>query len=254
MANFTIGAIELKQRRQSEFSEYINIVSGRSIVSGADWGKDRVEFGLSGDGMIRVFWTPKGLEVNFISTTNTDEIPPLIIKMGDLDQRVPAKKLEKRLFALRQLYSLVRLFDTNRLDEIDKVKNLNFDLEDLIPEDEHLYIDCLAPGSWYLTVWSKIQSSYSSLLKTVALIYERGRETLLSKLEAEAQLKNLEVEEREFDLFSKKLDYTLGLSKKLKSPEAKKVLEEKVINSLEDFLLQKRSSNDVIKASKNLLE
>ena len=49
MAEFTLGAQELGEVQQSNFAEFISIVTGRSVISGADWGKDRIEFGLSGD-------------------------------------------------------------------------------------------------------------------------------------------------------------------------------------------------------------
>lgn len=39
----------------------------------------------------------------------------------------------------------------------------------------------------------------------------RGREALLKKLEAEARLKELDVEEKEFEIFTKKADYGLNL-------------------------------------------
>jgi len=67
MAEFTLGAQELGETQQSDFAEFINIVTGRSVVSGADWGNDRIEFGLSGDGMVRIFWTPDGLHGSITS-------------------------------------------------------------------------------------------------------------------------------------------------------------------------------------------
>ncbi len=254
MAKFTLGAHETGTVRPSDFGEFINMVSGRSVVSGADWGRERIEFGLSGDGMIRVFWTPQGLEANFISTTNADEVPPLILQMVDEERRLPARLLERRLFGLRQLYAIVRLADTERFAELEAVITSMPDLEDLLHPDEQLYIECMAPGSWYLTVWAKLRGSYGSVLKTVALVYTRGREALLTKLEAEARLKSLEVEEKEFALFTKKVDYTLGLSKKLKSFEAKRALEERVIGHLENFLIRPRDSVDVAEATRNLLK
>jgi len=254
MSNFSLGAQELGQTQQSDFDEFINIVSGRSVVSGADWGLDRFELGLSGDGMVRVFWTPKGLHVNFISTTNIGEIPPLILQLIDEDRRLPARVLEKRLFGLRQLYAIIRLADTGRLELLEKSLETVRDLEDLLSPEEQLYVECLAPGSWYLTVWSKLKDSYLSVVKTIALVYERGREALLRKLEAEARLKELEVEEKAFDLFSKKLDYSMALSEKMGSDHARKLLQERVSKGLEDFLLRDRNSEEVEEASRRLLK
>ena len=93
MTEFSIGAQELGETRKSDFAEFINVVMGRSVISGADWGKDRVEFGLSGDGMIRIFWTPDGLNANYISTTNRDEIPPLMLEIAGEEKKLPARIL-----------------------------------------------------------------------------------------------------------------------------------------------------------------
>jgi hypothetical protein len=75
MARFTIGAGELGEELQSDFADFVEIAKGRSIVSAADWGKDRFELGLSGDLMIRVFLAGDTIEVNLISTTNAGENP-----------------------------------------------------------------------------------------------------------------------------------------------------------------------------------
>lgn len=254
MSEFSLGAQELGETQRSDFGEFISIVTGRSIVSGANWGNDRFELGLSGDGMIRVFWTPEGMHVNFISTTNVDEIPPLILQLVDEERRLPARVLEKRLFGLRQLYAIIRLADTDRLELLEKSLESVRDLEDLLEPEEQLYVECLAPGSWYLTVWSKLKDSYLSVVKTVALVYGRGRDALLSKLEAEARLKALEAEEKEFELFTKKLDYSMALSERMGSDYARKALEERVSKGLEDFLLRDRNSEDVKEASRRLLK
>lgn len=157
MSEYSIRAQELGKAQLSNFGEFINIVTGRSIVSGADWGNDRFELGLSGDGMIRVFWTLKGLHVNFISTTNTDEIPPLILQLVDEEQRLPARVLEKRLFGMRQLYAIIRLADTDRLGLLEKSLESVRDIEELLEPEEQLYVECLAPGSWYLTVCVEVK-------------------------------------------------------------------------------------------------
>jgi len=44
-----------------------------------------------------------------------------------------------------------------------------YDLELLLYDDELLYIECLAPGSWYVTLWSKVRVSYHSILQTIAV-------------------------------------------------------------------------------------
>ena len=43
MTMYSIGALELKERRESDFAEFVSIVKGRSIISAADWGNERIE-------------------------------------------------------------------------------------------------------------------------------------------------------------------------------------------------------------------
>lgn len=256
MVEFTLGAQELGETQQSNFAEFINIVTGRSVISGADWGNDRIEFGLSGDGMVRIFWTPDGLHANFISTTNKGDIPPLMLQIVDGEKRLPARILEKRLRALRTLYAIVHLSLTDRFNLVQDAlsKDPFYDLEFLLHYDELLYIECLAPGSWYVTLWSKVRASYHSILQTVSIVSERGREALLRKLEAEARLKELDVEEKEFENFTKKADYGLSLMDRLSSDSAKTALRNRVEEELGSFLLLEPHSVEVQNAKKRLLD
>ena len=256
MTTFSLGASEIGQEFPSEFGEFISIVSGRSVVSGANWGKDRIEFGLSGDGMIRVFWTPQGLHANFISTTNLGEVPPLMLRLSEEDRRVPARVLELKLRALRNLYAAVHLLSTGREKQVEEalLSGNGFDLEILLDPDEYLYIECLAPGSWYVTLWSKSKESYRSVIAAVALVYERGRDATLRKLEAEARIKELEAETKEFELLTKKLDYGLGLLDRMPSPEAKSALTAQIEKDVSDLLQVSSSSHLAHNASQRFLQ
>ena len=256
MAEFSLGAAETGDNVPSSFAEHINIVSGRSIVSGADWGHDRFELGLSGDGMIRVFWRPDGLHINYISTTNPGEIPPLMLQLVDGERRVPARLIEGRLRGLRSLYAVVHLLSTGRSEILEQalISAPNSDLEELLHPDEQLFVECLAPGSWYVTLWAKVRPAYQSVLQTVAFVYVRGREALLKKLEAEARLKELDVEAKEFELATKKIDYGLGLMDRLSSDPAKAALRQRVEQDLSSFLLASPGSNEVQSASQRLLQ
>ena len=206
--------------------------------------------------MVRIFWSPDGLHTNFISTTNKGEIPPLMLQIIDGGKRVPARTLEKRLRALRTLYAIVHLSLTDRFNLVQDVlsKDPSYDLELLLDDDELLYVECLAPGSWYVTLWSKLRICYRSVLQTVAIVSERGREALLSKLESEARLKELEVEEKEFENFTKKVDYGMGLMDSLSTNSSKIALSERVEEALGDFLLMPPNSAEVKGAKKRLLD
>jgi hypothetical protein len=64
----------------------------------------------------------------------------------------------------------------------------------LLGNEEQLFLESVSAGSWILTIWTAARSSYKSLLSVIGIMYPRGREAFLSKLEAEARLKELDVE------------------------------------------------------------
>ena len=53
---------------------------------------------------------------------------------------------------------------------------------------------------------------------------------------------------------TKKIDYTLGLSERLGSDSTRKIIEERINQGLEDFLLRSRDSQDVREASRRMLK
>src|ERR1700739_2988416 len=112
MTNYTLGAFELGSTLPSDFAELLTIIKGRSVVSAADWGKDRFELGLSGNIMIRFFQTEQGMTINLISTQNQGENPSLVLDMGDMEQRVSINTIETKLRALRTLYSIFYLLES----------------------------------------------------------------------------------------------------------------------------------------------
>jgi len=179
-----------------------------------------------------------------------------MLQIVDGEKRLPARILEKRLRALRTLYAIVHLSLTDRFNLVQDVlaKDPFYDLELLLHDDELLYIECLAPGSWYITLWSKVRSSYHSILQTVSIVSVRGREALLKKLEAEARLKELDVEEKEFEIFTQKADYGLNLMDRLSSDSAKTALRDRVEEALGNFLLLEPHSVEVQNAKKRLLD
>ena len=75
MARYTFGAIETHTVVDADFGKFIEAVKGRSITSLADWGSDRLELGLSGNVMLRVFATGTEIEFNCISTQNLGDPP-----------------------------------------------------------------------------------------------------------------------------------------------------------------------------------
>jgi hypothetical protein len=100
MSKFLVGAAELGRLQPVSFAEFVQLVKGRSIVTAADWGEERVEFGLSG-WVLRIAWGRNGIDVSIFSTTNDGETPPLVLVLPEDNRRLPLREVEKRLAALR---------------------------------------------------------------------------------------------------------------------------------------------------------
>lgn len=208
MADHTFGQFEIEPSFSTDFGTLLSIIKGRSIISAADWGNDRFELGLCGNLMVRFFRTQLGMTINLISTRNFNENPTLVIDMGDMQQKVFIPIIEKKLNALRTLYAIYYLVYDNRAKELEQfiLENPTGDIEQsLLKPDEQLFWESVSYGSWILTVWAKTQKVYESIISVGGLVFERGREAFLSKLEADAKLKNAEADLKETEVIEKKI-------------------------------------------------
>jgi hypothetical protein len=260
MAEYVLGAFEIGNALASNFAEVLSIIKGRSIVSAADWGNDRFEFGLSGNLQLRFFRTEDGMTVNLISTQNKGENPSLIIDLGDMDQRIPIEVIEKKINGLRTLYAAFYLIYDNRHKELQQylLENPTGDFYlDLLHKDESLYIESISYGSWVVTVWSGTKKAYKSIVSVAGIAFERGREAFLSKLEADARFKNAQADKEEilvkkedFELKKSQIDYLLVVSEKMDIPEVKEQLRERLIEATRNFTLGDKSDKDSYKKLK----
>lgn len=241
MTHFSIGASEMNERRESSFAEFVSIAKGRSIVSAADWGNGRIELGLSGGAMLRFFSsTADDTEVNLIATINREELPPILISLGDMPQRVPLATVERKLRGLRTLYAIFFLYHTDRISDLHHFLETNpdGDIEQLLAEDDTLKIESISYGSWVLAVWAKTQASYKAISSVAGLAFDRGREAFLGKMEAGARLahakarrEEIAADKDEFQLKKSQIDYMLKISGKVESPQLRANLESIMINA-----------------------
>ncbi len=242
MTKFSIGAAEMNEHVGSDFPEFVSMTKGRSIVSAADWGNGRFELGLSGGAMLRFFWPPTtDAEINLIATVNKDDLPPLLISLGDMPQRVPLATVERKLRGLRTLYAIFFLYHTDRLDELFRFLEANPDgdiEQSLLSEDEALNIESISYGSWVLAVWAKTKASYKAVSSVAGLAFDRGREAFLQKMEADARFAQAKAKRNEiaaakdeFELKKSQYDYLLKISSKAGSPELRTKLESIMIEA-----------------------
>ena len=247
MSQFTIGAYEIEEAILSDFSELVSIIKGRSIVSAADWGKDKFELGLSGNLMIRFFKTEDGMTINLISSQNADENPSLVVDLGNMNQRVPISVIENKLKGLRTLYAAFYLIYDGRENELQSylIKHPHGDFERaLLDIDEQLYIESISYGSWVVTVWSKTQKAYKAIRSVAGLVFEEGRDAFISKLQADAKLTHAQadkelaqVKKEQFELEKSQFDYLLELSDKMEIPEVKEQLKLRIIQATKKFTM-----------------
>lgn len=242
MARFTVGSSEMNEHRESDFLEFVSIAKGRSIVSAADWGNGRFELGLSGGAMLRIFGLPlNNAEINLVATLNKGELPPILISLGDMPQRVPLATVEKKLRGLRTLYAIYFLYHTDRLNDLLHFleTNPNGDIEQsLLAEDDLLHIESISYGSWVLAVWAKTKASYKAISSVAGLAFDRGREAFLGKMEADTRLAQAKARREEiaadsddFNLKKSQLDYMLKITGKVESPVLRENLENIMINA-----------------------
>ena len=248
MNYFTVGDFfEQGQSRQTDFQEFINIAKGRSIISAADWGKNRFEIGLSGNIMIRFFAKEGNNHINIVSTTNVEEIPPIAISLGDMPQQVSLRVIEKKLRGLRTLYAILFLLHTGREKELESylIKHPRGDIEDkLLSEDEKIKIESISYGSWLLTIWAKTKDALFTMKSIAFLVYERGREAFLKKMEAEASIaqeksyqETIETARKDFELEKDRLEYAIELCNKMQIPEIREQLYKRIIESANFLIL-----------------
>ncbi|OQA91206.1 MAG: hypothetical protein BWY26_01105 [Elusimicrobia bacterium ADurb.Bin231] len=261
MSEYSIGAYEVKEAVSSTFEEFISIVKGHSITSGADWGADRFELGLSGGIMVRFFRTNNNITINLISTQNKDEIPPLVVALGDMPQRVPIGVIERKLNGLRTLYAIFYLTETGRSKELESylIRHPHGDIEQSLLEDsERLNIESISYGSWLMTIWASSKKTYDSLRSVVGLVFERGRDAYLRKLEAQAKLSEAKAIREEvqtareaFALKKDQIDYLMEVSDKMDVPEIKRHIRDRMLKAAENFTIDDQLDADTYKKLKD---
>ena len=122
-------------------------------------------------------------------------------------------------------------------------RNPDADLEStLLSEQERLHVESISSGSWNLALWAgKFKAAVWALGSVVALVYDRGRDAFLRKLEADAWLKEeqakrqaIENEIRMVKLRSSKVDYVRKVTKK--SEIEKRIVQKRLAQAAQELV------------------
>jgi len=184
---------------ETDFVTLVSVVKGTAIVSLAD--SDRfIELGLSENLMLRVEGG-EGLTVRatIVSTLNKNEVSPVRLQLVAEGEEPSAALVERRLRNLRQVYAITLLLNADRGEELAAALRTdpNADLEQvLLRDDERLFLQSAGPGTWWITVATKIGKAPQTALNTLSLVYGEGRKMLLERVRAGTDLRNEEVEAR----------------------------------------------------------
>jgi hypothetical protein len=227
----TIKFVDFVNERQvdMDFAELVTIIQGSSIKSMA-LGDDFFELGLTDAFNLRMNGPP---DILLISTLNKGELPPVRFQVLADGETPTAKTVEKRIRALRQLYAATFLINTRRSDEAGKVleSDPDADLEDLLNEQDHLFIMAASEGSFWLTVLTKTRSAFKSLANIMPLFYEEGRQALLERVRATTDLKKLDVTQKQIKVADKLVSLVQKLEK-IEDPELRQRMQEVISSNL----------------------
>lgn len=148
-----------------------------------------IEFGLSEILMLRIESGERGrLQVTIMSTHNLDDTPPARLRIVDESEEPSAALVEHRLHRLRQVYAIIYLLNAGREGELAAAlrENPSVDIEQqLLKDEERLYLQAAGPGSWWVTVITTLKGATSrTTLNTLSLLYGEGRTMLLERVRA----------------------------------------------------------------------
>jgi hypothetical protein len=215
------------------FSDLLTIIKGSSIKSAA-LSDDFFELVLTDAFNLRIETQPTIL---LTSTLNKNEFPPVRLQIIADGETPSAFTVERRIRSLRQLYATNFLVNAGRSKEVARVldANRNADLEELLEEQDRLFVAAASEGTFWLTVLTKTRSAFRSLANIVPLFYEEGREALLERMRANTELAKLTVKEKEdklyFDRANKSVDLVQKIEK-IKDPHVKERVQDVLSASL----------------------
>lgn len=240
-----------------DFAAFTEITKGMSITSAAtsdDMGF--VELGLSEKFNLNIGAAKDGdVVISLFSTLNADEIPPLRIQIVPDGEEVTAEKVERRIRFLRQIHAIAMLVNAGRSAELAVLldRDPGADIEStLIGQEDRLYIISGGPGSFWITLISKSKSAYKTAAALFSVMSDEGRELLLRRIRANTILKELEVEERRFELQKNRVRGMIEVYEKIeriKDERIRKIVNDKFDENLRGLgadggLLLPSSPND----------
>ena len=196
MTTFLLFSPTTNEEKEISLGAFLDISIGATIKSAADW-EGAFEFGTTDRQNYRIRAIENNLFITVISTVKKGEYAPIRVNIGGEDGEVlTAYNLERKLFALRQIYAINYLIKNEKLESLyENIEARQFDFEAmLLPQSAQLVVGGAAPGSLWLTLIPKTKEMLDSIVESLSLLYPAGRDALLRRVNASTEKKELEVE------------------------------------------------------------
>jgi hypothetical protein len=102
-----------------------------------------------------------------------------------------ARDVEATMRSLRQLHAVSFLVETNRFE---KASSDQSDYEDLLDPEDRLFVESISAGSIWITLATRSREAFRSIVQIAAVFSDAGRGALIRKVQADASLRELEVD------------------------------------------------------------
>lgn len=238
MSRFIVANPRTGDAYQTDFAELVDLIKGTTITSLAD-SDQFLELGLSENLQIRMEHDDRGgLQVIVFSTLNESEVRPVRLQIINDGEEPNAALVGRRLYNLRQVYAITLLLDTGREKDLADLllKEPRADLERaLLAEDERLLVQAGGPGTWWITVLTKIGGAPQTALNGLSLIYGKGRTLLLERVQAATEIKKEEATAKALANEKARDQRIIDLAKaleKIKDPEGRAAIQSRLHSEL----------------------
>jgi len=241
MAKFFLTSSDLQIRQEIPFEAFVDLFKGVAIRSAAT-GERFFELGLTNDFNMSFVGSGTGdLDVVIQSTVNRDDVGATPFFIAALGEELDSAEVERRLFAMRQLYTLYVLAQENMQDALAIIarRGGQVDYEQrLLPDDYRVRLVSIGPGSVVAIATALAKRGREHVRSFFASFYPEGRRALLDTARASADLKQLEVEKRRLELDVERGNALIDLATRIEQmPDnrVKKRLRQRLEASLDDL-------------------
>lgn len=150
------------------------------------------------------------------------ELYPVRLLDEQNDQFPSAIEVQARIHAVRQVYALTLLLQTERISRI--LDFIGTDLEAALEGEERLQFSSMSVGSLWAALSSVKGVGLRAALTVAGMFYSEGRNSLLRNLRAKTESTELDVRLKEMELEFGRVEKTIDILQridKIKDPAAK---------------------------------